>query len=524
MVLRRDFSNIVGLPPPKSFSWVLLVFCSFWIFLTRLHTFHEPLERDISTYAVIGHELLQGRRLYSDLWDQKPPAIYITFALAELIGGYGPESIFLINVFATLLVLFGIYKAGSVFGEASGRWAALFWTLISGDLYLQGNQPNTELFINACMAWAFGIQAAASNRQLQRREAVAIGLLFSWATSYKQVMVAPSALFLTAYLIFSTSVVDLRARLKTAALIVLLGIAPWLLAAGYFGLRGQFPAFYDAVFRFNFYYASIGLQTPLHPNPLNWRRFLRTTGPVVYSPMLLLFNLVSSLFFLIALKTKHWKESLLGLFFLGGSFIAVVLQGHLFAHYFQMLLPPLLIGTGWAISFMYSSIRWKPYALLLAGGLTLAAVLYEVPSYRLPPEEWCRRKYGERFTWLPDVGNQINHLLLPQETFYNWGSDSGLYFVTKRDPPSGVLPYGGLVQGPLVDSLSRRVIQDLDRTRPELLVVSKYMIPRDRPFIPLVPWLLDHYKAMPSGADRGAVVFWIRRGGRLDRNSSTVPR
>ena len=54
---------------------VILLGLSAVIFLQRLHTYHEPLERDLTLYAVIGHEMLGGRALYSDLCENKPPAI-----------------------------------------------------------------------------------------------------------------------------------------------------------------------------------------------------------------------------------------------------------------------------------------------------------------------------------------------------------------------------------------------------------------------------------------------------------------
>ncbi len=66
----------------------LLGLCAL-IFFLRLHTYEEPLERDATIYAVIAHEMLNGKTLYTDLWDHKPPAIYVTYAAAELIAGYG---------------------------------------------------------------------------------------------------------------------------------------------------------------------------------------------------------------------------------------------------------------------------------------------------------------------------------------------------------------------------------------------------------------------------------------------------
>src|SRR5882762_7447119 len=92
------------------------------IFSQRLHTYNEPLERDLTTYAVIAHEMLNGKNLYSDLWDHKPPAIHVTYAAAESIAGYGRDSIFLMNVVAAFATLFACYLAGSANGRgpASG--------------------------------------------------------------------------------------------------------------------------------------------------------------------------------------------------------------------------------------------------------------------------------------------------------------------------------------------------------------------------------------------------------------------
>src|SRR5437870_13805299 len=82
------------------------------IFSLRLHTYDEPLERDLTSYAVIAHEMQNGKNLYSDLWDHKPPAIHVTYAAAEVIAGYGRNSIILMNVEAAIATLLACCFAG----------------------------------------------------------------------------------------------------------------------------------------------------------------------------------------------------------------------------------------------------------------------------------------------------------------------------------------------------------------------------------------------------------------------------
>ncbi len=153
---------------------VLSVLCAA-IVLSRLHTYEEPLERDLTTYAVIAHEMLAGKALYRDLWDHKPPAIHVTYAAAELIAGYGRDSIFLMNVAAAIATLFACYWACSAGGggRIGGCFAAALFAFASGGLAIKGNQPNTEVFINACLATGFAILVRTGERSLGVRNAIA---------------------------------------------------------------------------------------------------------------------------------------------------------------------------------------------------------------------------------------------------------------------------------------------------------------------------------------------------------------
>jgi hypothetical protein len=95
------------------FILAVLISLSLVIALQRWHTYNEPLEHDLTLYAVFGHELLNGRPLYSDLWDNKPPGIFVTYAAAEKIAGYGPGAIYLLGVLGAIVTMLGLYAAGS---------------------------------------------------------------------------------------------------------------------------------------------------------------------------------------------------------------------------------------------------------------------------------------------------------------------------------------------------------------------------------------------------------------------------
>jgi hypothetical protein len=84
--------------------WITFAVLVLWIFATRWTLQYEPLERDITTYAVAGREILTGRVLYSDLWDHKPPGIHLIFAGATALVGPGVPAVLLVNVALPILV------------------------------------------------------------------------------------------------------------------------------------------------------------------------------------------------------------------------------------------------------------------------------------------------------------------------------------------------------------------------------------------------------------------------------------
>src|SRR5438132_3936059 len=100
-----------------------------------------------------------GRHYYSEVGENKPPAVHIANLAAQVLFGYRRASIYALNVGLSLITLLGVYVAASSsgMGRSAGLWAAVFWTLISGDLDLQANQPNLEAFMNGPIVWAFAL-------------------------------------------------------------------------------------------------------------------------------------------------------------------------------------------------------------------------------------------------------------------------------------------------------------------------------------------------------------------------------
>lgn len=479
------------------------------IIFARLHTYDEPLESDITTYAVIAHEMLEGRELYSDLVDIKPPGIFLTYAAMEMITGYGIKSIFLLNVLAAIITLFGTYSAGrSITGGkvAGGLWAMVIWTVISGDLFYQANQPNVEVVLNACIIWAFAVFVGGYS-SLGKYKHLVIGALIAFATIHKQISIIIYPLFYCFHLVFPPGA---KGRRDVIFDIIMSGsviLITWILISFYFYFTGRFEDFYDVIFVYSSSYSGNLGQNIVEGFSLY--RLIPLANPAVLP--LLLFTILG----LITGIARNKREWYMVTAYLLGTQIMVSLPGKFFPHYYQLWLPLVAVGSGGAFLEIKDLIRnnFKWIANVLPVAIVLIILISQAPLYSLSPTQWSREKYGELFIVTREAAREIDRVLEPGETFYEYGPDTGLYFYSKRTPPTGIFLFYPLVEGPLVHKYSKRVIEDLKNKKPELLI-----LPQKLPVgHPLIEWISSGCWKLIRDNYCGYLVLFARCGGELDK-------
>lgn len=499
----------------KGVIWSALLILGGIILAQRFHTFNEPLERDIGVYAVVAHEMLAGRPLYSDLWEHRPPAIFLSYAAAEKLFGYGTPTIFLLSLILSLIILLGTYQAGRLaFGHWQwGLWAACFWALLSGDLFFQSNQPNTEIFINACLLWSYIALLPGEGKDLTWKRVVLTGALFAWASLYKPLAII-SAIFLSAaYVLFPWSGREsfLR-RLYSASVMGFVVLAAWFVTGVYYFFHGNLRDFYEANITFNAFFAGNAGQglisyfsVPHHFFPV----IFRNLWPFAVTACLAVF----------AGLRRRERPWILLVFWMLSLPIQIALQRFYHPHYYQYWMPVLVLAAAGALSLVAQKSKVLSYALALV--LTGNLLWRERPFYRLAAEHWPHIKYGhQHFTADKELGLRLTQTLQDDETFFQWGYSPTLYFYSQKKPPTGLLHLRPAFEGPLREKLSSRMLNDLRQTKPALVIMSDWTFTGAPADHPVLRWVAQNYRAFP-GNDLGHFVLFVLKGSRLEQRLSS---
>ena len=238
-----------------------------------------------------------------------------------------------------------------------------FGRLRPGEPSLQGNQPNTEVFLNVLLTTAFAIFVRAERKRIGFGGAILLGALFTIASFYKQIVILQAAFLSVAYLLS----VDRPARRSAFAeigIVAAIGATGWSLLYGYFSLQKRGNAFVEAVFTYNRWYSA-------HPERSLIDLWLWPGLPCDALAVALPMVALALIGLVIGLRICPRHGWLLLLAFGIATYVTVQLPGWFFPHYYQLWFPPLVIGAGWGGRIVKASITAALCVVVLCAGRTL---------------------------------------------------------------------------------------------------------------------------------------------------------
>lgn len=398
--------------------------------------FDPPWVNDEGTYFAVAQAMSRGYRLYSGVWENKPPGVYLVYdAVYHLVG----PSLLSIRLVTAAAVVCVVVLVGLISAQYNGARAALASSMLAGLLlgvpFLEGTTGNAEIFLSVGAAFAVYLAVVG------HRPGMA-GLAGGAAALFKAVGVfdvAAIAIWLLTY----------RPRDLTRYLAALLAVFFLTLFAAY--SAGVLPSMVRDALLYDVHYVG-------HANG----------GGI---PWLLAFKAI--ILFGAALWLRHRPFPLLWLSY---ALVGALFSGRIFGHYFIQAVAPLSIVIGMWLRhrpiLARRALLALPVAFLAAGLVSAAAGLAlvsaghgDIFARRLQYySNFARYALGtEPYTaYRAQVDDHVNRNIriarvlqaLPPGRLLIWGNIPWVYVLSDRLPAT---PYTSALRNPQVPGETARL-------------------------------------------------------------------
>lgn len=415
--------------------WVLLL-AGFLFIILRLPSLVEPSwYGDEGIYQVIGHAINKGALLYRDIWDNKPPLLYLLYAIFN-------SNLFYLKLLSLLAGLLSIFPFFLVAKKLLQRrkiiyFVTILFVILFGSPLLEGNIANAENFM--LLPILIAVYLVLSYTETNKKAQLYIGgvllsvalvtkivaifdvvslAIFLIVIKYDQLKIASKKINLKSISSFTT---EIKFFIFSFSLLILFGI--------YFLAQGAFLDFIHAVFIQNINYIE------------DQNQF---TFPIVILGIKVAL-LIISLLFVLSRRARMSRYSLfLYIWTLFGIFSAFFSQRP-YTHYVLVILPAFcyLVGSTFLhknkargtsflaivialVTFFYFKTYQKPLEYY-GNYLSFVFGNKKVEDYQLFFDPYTPRDY--------EVAHFINLNTKESESVLIWSDNAQIYALSHKLPP-----------------------------------------------------------------------------------------
>jgi len=342
--------------------------------LARLPTFRFPLDQDGSVFAYVAKVWSEGGLPYKDVWDHKPPLIYLAYRALFFVAP--PESCdvnltlrvgSLAGDLATALALLAL--CWRLFDFRRGAFAAVLYVCFAATPILQDEAFQPERLTT--LLTVAGLLAAVEYVRRRRLWISGLsGLLFGLALVTKQVAAPVGALtwaWVTWEVLRSRGRGGWRRVLAHSVAMALGVLVPWAVCFAYFAARGALADFWECVFTYNLFYASAERKGSLLAGVIGFVRnglfdhgFLWAAGAV---------GLVVAL-------VRERSAGLLVLLWAAGAALGLILPGQFAAYYYVPTVAPFAAASAVGVLWVWGMVRSRRPVWLRASVALVASVVW----------------------------------------------------------------------------------------------------------------------------------------------------
>lgn len=234
----------------KIFRSTLFLPIFFIIVLSIPHLFQKYFEIDEGVYAAVATSMLNGEVLYKDVWDHKPPLIYIIYMITSVLGPI--SGMFLLRFAAivikilNIIIFYYILKKLGV-GKKTSSFVLSIISLLLVLPILEGNTVNVEVFF-------VPIISLFILRVLNNRLSYFEGFLLFLSFCFKFQAFA-EILFVAGIYIFSILISNRKLLIKELVKFLVGFLFPLLIMIFVFIISGNLEEAYKTLITINFGYA-----------------------------------------------------------------------------------------------------------------------------------------------------------------------------------------------------------------------------------------------------------------------------
>lgn len=411
-------------------QWAVLVPVFILVLLRIPSLFESFWYGDEAIYAAVAQGMANGKMLYAQVWDHKPPFIFLFFYPATFLGWQiGFPLLRLVNI---LLGVSSVVLMSEILREKVGdlvRFVALaVFSFLLGSTILEGNVVNAEVIFMV-------FNLAALCLLLYKKHFFFIGFL-----GYLSLIAKVPGFVEFAFIALLFAIIYLKEEgfgyvFRVAAKIAVGFVAPVTLTGLYFSARGTMPDFIYANFLFNRIYS-------LHQG--NFVSFMDRSVPATYLAAVSLFTVFLFSTFLY-LKKKWSGFTCLAVVLLAAEAFASLLSGKNYSHYFLQVLPAVALLVALLLSFKIKKIKMDQIAFGAVTVLLFVPMIVvfrnggELPIYARPEEyyPWFLAD-RDRFWWgkadaVKDFSSYIDAHYLEYSPVYIYTDKPWILAVSQRE-------------------------------------------------------------------------------------------